>query len=392
MPSGQTGMSTGSREAAILGAHEAPYTRHPAPGRDTLALLREAVLGALADAGLDVGEVDGLGVASFSLPPDHTIDLAWRLGLKLRWVMEDPHGGGSGVNLLQHAIRAIEAGDAETIVLCAGDNLDRDAFSSLVRNYNRATAEHLAPLGFEGPNAVFAMLTQRYLAAHGLQPADLGCIPVAQRAWAAGNPGAVYREPLTIEEYMQAPLVAAPLRRLDCVPVVAGADAIVVSARGRSRAGAPEVGIRATAAVHNHDQQQGDGWHTGFIEIAPQLWAAVGARPEDVDAAFLYDDYPVMALAQAVDLGLLADGDVQRWLHATLLEARWPLNTSGGQLSCGQAGAAGGTHGLVEAVRQLRGAAEGRQVDCSLALVSGYGMVLYRHGACHNAVVLERLG
>lgn len=384
-------MSTGPVDAAIVGAYEARYERHPVPERDTLTLLREGVLGALADAGVPAGEVDGLGVASFSLNPDHAVDLAWRLGLRLRWLMEDPHGGGSGLNMLQHAIRAIEAGDAETIVLCAGDNLDRAAFSSLVLNYNRATAEHLAPIGFQGPNAVFAMLTQRYLDAHGLEPRDLGCIPVAQRAWAGGNPDAVYREPLTLDEYVSAPIVAPPLVRLDCVPVVAGADAIVLSARGRSRGRAREVGIRALLSVHNHDQQEGDGWHSGFAEIAPALWETAGARPEDVDAAFLYDDYPVMALVQAVDLGLVADGDVKRWLHADLLDGRWPLNTSGGQLSCGQAGAAGGTHGLVEAVRQLRGAADGRQVDCSLALVSGYGMVLYRHGACHNAAVLERL-
>lgn len=379
----------GAAGAAIVGAFEARYSRHPSPDRDTGALLAEAVLGALADAGTSVGEVDGLGVASFSLAPDHAIDLAWRLGLRVRWLMEDPHGGASGVNLLAHALRAVEAGDAETIVLCAGDHLDRAAFAALVGNYNRATVEHLAPLGYAGPNALFALLTQRYAKANGLERADFGCIPVAQRAWAAGNPDAVYRAPLSIEEYMEAPMVADPLTRYDCVPVVSGADAIVVSS---ARRGGPVVAVRAISQLHNPDQQEGDGWHTGFAEVGQALWAAAGAAPGDVDAAFLYDDYPVMALVQAAGLGLVGDGDMRRWLHAQLIEKRWPLNTSGGQLSAGQAGAGGGMHGLVEAVRQLRGVAAGRQVSCRLSLVGGYGMVLYRHGASHNAAVLERVG
>jgi acetyl-CoA acetyltransferase len=374
----------------IVGSFEARYERHAPPERDTQQLLKEAVLGALADAGLGLGDVDGLGVASFSLKPDHAIDLAWKLGLSPRWLMEDPHGGASGLNLLSHAVRAIEAGDAETIVLCSGDHLDRAAFADLVENYNRVTAEHLAPLDYAGPNALFAMLTERTLAARGLDRADLGAIPVAQRAWAERNPLAAYREPLTMVEYLETPLLAPPLCRLDCVPVVAGADAIVLTSRP---AVGPAARVRALRSLHNPEGQEDDGLTTGFAAIAPDLWEAAGTRPEDVEAAYLYDDYPVMVLAQALDLGLVPDGDARRWLQGTVLQAGWPLNTSGGQLSAGQAGCAGGMHGLVEAVRQLRGKVEEeRRTGAELALVSGYGMVLYRHGASHNAAVLERVG
>jgi acetyl-CoA acetyltransferase len=373
---------------AIVGAHETRYERHPPEGTDTTGILAAAVTGALADAGLEQAAVDGLGVASFSLVPDHAIDLAWRLGLRVRWLMDDANGGAGAVDMLQHAVRAIEAGDAETIVLCAGDHLDREAFRRLVETYNRATAEHLTPLGYAGPNALFAMLTQRWLAARGLDRAALGAIPVAQRAWAAGNPGAVYRDRLTMEEYLAAPFVAEPLTRYDCVPVVTGADAIVVT--GAPAGGRPHVRVRAIAALHNPDHQQGPGFGEGFTDVARRLWPLAGVRPGDVDAAFLYDDYPVMVAVQAEELGLVPDGDVERWLRVDVLERRRPLNTSGGQLSAGQAGAAGGMHGLVEAVRQLRGDAAGRQAHVALALVGGYGMVLMRHGACHNAAVLER--
>lgn len=378
------------KDPLIVGAHEARYERRPPAGRDTKELLKEAVLGALADAGLGLKDVDGFGVASFSLKPDHAVDLAWHLGLSPRWLMEDPHGGASGLNLLSHALRAIEAGDAETIVLCSGDHLDRDAFADLVRNYNRVTAEHLAPLNYGGPNALFALLTQRWMDARDLGREDLGAIPVAQRAWAGRNPLAVYRDPLTMAEYLDTPIFVPPLCRLDCVPVVSGGDAIVLRA---APVDGPAARVRALRSLFNSDQQEGDGLTTGFAAIADDLWGAADARPEDIDAAYLYDDYPVMVLAQALDLGLVPDGDAKRWLGATVLEGGWPLNTSGGQLSAGQAGCAGGMHGLVEAVRQLRGTVEPeRATNAELALVAGYGMVLYRHGASHNAAVLERVG
>lgn len=380
-------------DAVIVGAFEARYERHPAPERTTEALIVEAVLGALADAGVDRSRVDGLGVASFSLAPDHAIDMAWRLGLRVRWLMEDTNGGASALNLLAHAVRAIEAGDAEAIVLAAGDRLGASEFHVLTDSYNRVTREQLAPLPLNGPNALFSFVTQRHARAHGLEHRDYGCVPLAQRAWAQRNPGAVYRDPLGWNEYLAAPAVAPPLGVYDCVPVVSGADAVVVTTRGAAGGGrSAGAAVRAIRSLHNPDDQEGDGTVSGFSEIVDELWSAARAHPEDVDAAYLYDDYPVMVAIQADECGLVVGGDLQRFLHKRLLEDRWPLNTSGGQLSAGQAGAAGGMHGLVEAVTQLRrSACAERQIEAELVLVTGYGMVLHTHGACHNAAVLERI-
>ncbi len=377
----------------IVGAGQARYERHPAVERRTETFIAEAVVDALADAGIHRDEVDGLGVASFSLAPDHAIDIAWKLGMTVRWIMEDTNGGASGINMLQHAIRAIEAGDAETIVLCAGDRMEKREFHLMTDRYNRVARDFLAPLPLNGPNALFAFLTQRYAARHDLTREDFGCIPIAQRAWAGLNPGAVYRAPMSLQEYLESVPIAPPLTRYDCVPIVSGGDAIVLTTPDRAaRLGAPAVGVRALRQLHNHDQQEGDGLSSGFAEFRDDLWAAAGARPEDLDAAFIYDDYPVMVIVQLADLGLIPDGDVKRYLHRTILEDRWPVNTSGGQLSAGQAGASGGMHGLVEAVRQLRGRAGDRQVEgCELAIATGYGMVVYTHGACHGAAVLERV-
>jgi acetyl-CoA acetyltransferase len=376
-------MNKESSQAAIVAAAQSPYSRHPPEGTTTESVLADAFVRVLAAAGIRREEVDGLGVASFTLAPDRAIDLSWKLGLRPRWLMDDGNGGASGIQLVQHAMRAVEAGDAHTIVLLSGDHFTRDDFKALVDDYNRTTARYLARIPHGGPNALFAMLTRQQMEAHGLERADYGRIAVAQRRWAGLNPNAVYREPITLDDYLGSPIVVDPLGRLDCVPVVSGADALVI------RAGTRGVRVRALRALHNHDGQEGSGLVTGLAAIAEELWQGAGAGPDDMDVVSVYDDYPAMALAQLADLGFAPDGDLRSFLRR-LDEERLPINTSGGQLSAGQAGTAGGTIGLVECVLQLLGQAGDRQVqDARLAVVTGYGMVLYRYGACANAVVLE---
>jgi acetyl-CoA acetyltransferase len=380
-------------DALVVAAAESPYRRHPDTSTTTETLLADAFVRVLETAGLARDDVDGLAVSSFTLTPDHAVDRAWKLGVRLTWLHQDTNGGTSGITMLRHALRAVEAGDAEVVVLLAGDRLLSREFTGLVNLYNKATRDHLAPLPAEGPNTVFSFLTQRHMARFGLERADYGHVAVAQRAWASRNPGAVYRTELTLEEYLAAPPVAPPLHRFDCVPVVNGADAIVVAAADRVKR-RPAVAIRSVRALVNHDNQDGDGLSTGLADLCPALWADAGLRPDDVDAAYVYDDYPVMVLVQASELGLVPAGDLKRFCAVTLGERGWPLNTSGGQLSAGQAGAAGGLHGLVEAVLQLQGTVgEARQIaPARTAVCTGYGMVAYRYGATVGAAILERVG
>jgi acetyl-CoA acetyltransferase len=371
--------------AVIVGAAESPYSRHPPEGTTTESLLADAFVGVLEATGIRREEVDGLGVASFTLAPDRAIDLAWKLGVRPRWLMDDGNGGASGIQLIQHAMRAIDAGDAETVVLLSGDHFTREDFTALVDDYNRTTAQYLTGIPHGGPNALFAMLTRQQMEAHGLERADYGRIAVAQRRWAGLNPGAVYRDPITLDDYLASPAVVEPLHRLDCVPVVSGADALVLRGPGEG------IRIRALRALHNYDGQEGDGLRTGTAEIAGDLWRDAGVGPDEMDVISVYDDYPAMALAQLNDLGFVGDGDLSGFLRRRIEEEQLPVNTSGGQLSAGQAGCAGGMIGLVESVLQLQGRAGERQVeDARLAVVTGYGMVLYRYGACANAIVLER--
>ena len=377
--------------AVIVSAVEVPYTRHPGDDVTTEALLTTAIRNAISNAGLEFSDVDGLGVSSFTLGPDHAVDLAVRSGLALSWIMEDTNGGASGINMLQHAVRAIEAGDAEAIVLVAGDRMTSTEFQAVVDEYNVITRDYVAPLGMGGPNAMFAMLTQRHMSRHGLDESAYGSVAVSQRRWATMNPGAVYRTDMTMDDYLMSPVVASPLRRFDCVPPVSGADAIIVTRQDRVPAGRVAVRVRAVGGSVNFDLHEGDGLRTGLAGIAPTLWNRAGLDPSDVDVISVYDDYPVMVLIQLADMGFAPDGDIRKLAHR-LRSADWPVNTSGGQLSAGQAGSAAGMHGLVEAVTQLLGGAEDRQVpDAHIAEVSGDGMVTYRYGACANLAILERV-
>ncbi|SAK75785.1 thiolase family protein [Caballeronia temeraria] len=382
-------MSASDFDGVVVAAGvEVPYSRQPTTG-STGELLAQAFGSLLHESGFSAKDIDGLGVASFTLGPDHGIDLAWRLGLSPRWCMDDCHGGASGINLLQHAIRAIQHGDANVIALVSGDQFQPSDFKNLVENYNLTTRTWLRPLKNGGPNSVFAMLTQRHARRHGLTRADYGAICVAQREWASLNPKAVYRTPMSLDDYLAAPLVADPLGRLDCVPVVGGANAILVTRNDLAR-GPGAVRMRALKCLYNADHQMGDGLETSLKQVAADLWRQAGVSPEDIDLVSVYDDYPVMVLAQLSDLGFAADGDMCA-LIARIASRTLPVNTSGGQLSVGQAGAAGGMHGLVEAIAQLQGKAGDRQVKhAKLAVVSGYGMVEYRYGMCANAVVMER--
>jgi acetyl-CoA acetyltransferase len=381
------------RNAAIIGVGQSAYTRRPEPGQTTLHFMRDAVVAALKDAQLDAKDVQGLAVASFSLAPDAAVDLAWKLGLSLRWILQDTNGGSSAMNMLGHALRGVETGAAETILILGGDATGLAGYAKVAANFNTVTQKHLAPLGHGGPNGVYALVATRQMKKYGLEKSDYGHIAIAQRQWAANNPYAVYRVPLTMEEYLAAPLVADPLSRYDCVPVIAGAQAMIVARPDRARKGRPGVRVRAHRGSFNYDNQEGDGLQTGISTFAKELWSEAGVRPEDIDAASIYDDYPTMVLAQANDLGLIPGNDLSRFCRVTIGEKRFPVNTWGGMLSAGQPGGfAGGLNGVTEAVLQLQHRAGERQVKgAKLAVATGYGMTMYRYGGTAAAAVLERV-
>src|SRR5258706_12511773 len=177
--------------AAIIGVGQSAYTRRPEPGQTVLHFMRDAAVGALKDRRLDAKDIQGLAVASFSLAPDAAVDLAWKLGLSLRWILQDTNGGSSAMNMLGHALRGVETGAAEAILVLGGDATGLGGYAKVAANFNTVTQLHLAPLGHGGPNGVYALVASRQMKRYGLEKSDYRQLAIAQRGWAAHHPYAV---------------------------------------------------------------------------------------------------------------------------------------------------------------------------------------------------------
>jgi acetyl-CoA acetyltransferase len=292
-----------------------------------------------------------------------------------------------------NAIRAIEAGQASTVLCIAGDAYDIAGLFKLLDNFGRALTNYGTPHGFGGANGLFGIIQRKHMETYGTTPEQLGQIAVDQRANARRNPAALLRDPMTIEDYLHARVIADPIRLYDCVLPCAGAEAVVVSALDRAPQGK---GIRVLSGYEHHNHPSGEisplrgGWEL----FRDALYDDAGYGPQEMNFVQAYDDYPIMVAIQLEDLGFTNKGEIGSFLAANKFtwDGNVPLNTGGGQLSCGQFGAGGGILGLVEGVRQLRGEAGERQVEkADRGLVSGYGMVGYGHGLSSSSLIMERV-
>lgn len=350
----------------------------------------------LADmTGLGPQDVDGFCFSSFSAGPDTAVGLTQHLGLTPRWLDHLPTGGASGVMALRRAARAVQCGDAETVVCLAADTNQIDSFRHSLASFSRFSQDAVYPYGFGGPNATFALISDAFMRAFDITREDFGKLCVAQRANAGSNPLALQRQPLTLEAYMAARQIADPVHLFDCVMPCAGAEAFIVTTPEIAAArGLPAVHILSTIERHNAFPEDPVQLRGGWAMDIGRFWETAGISPADIDTLQVYDDYPVIVAMQIQDLGFCAPGQVADFIRRTSfdIDGDLPLNTNGGQLSAGQAGAAGGFQNLTEALRQITRQPLGAQVpDADIALVSGFGLVNYDRGVCTGAVALKAL-
>lgn len=351
----------------------------------------------LEHAGLRKNDVDGLAVASFTLAPDSVASMTEYLDISPRWLEQVPMGGASGPVAARRAARAVQAGDADIVACIGGDTATDDTFADLVKNFSRFSTDAVYPYGAGGPNTVFAMITRHYMEQYGAQREDFGRICVAQRENALAAGRAIFKAPLSMEDYLGARPVCEPLHLYDCVMPVAGADGFLVMPVAR----AESLGLfyaRLLAAGERHNAWSEDDVHfrAGWRLYCDEMYEQAGLAPRDIDFLQTYDDYPVISMIQMEDLGFCKKGEAPDFVRARSLT--WngkglPHNTCGGQLSAGQAGAGGGFLGTVEAIRQLTSSGLPNQVaGAKTGMVSGYGMVNYDRCLCTSAAILGRGG
>lgn len=386
-------LNMGHRGVALAAPISVPYhryTQQPASYFIGVAL-REM----LQAASLDKTACDGLMVSSYSLIPDTVVSLAEIFGMSLNWTEQVPLGGAAGTVGLRRAARAIEAGDAEVIACIGGDTFIPEQFAGLLGRFSNFTIDGVTPYASGGANLPFAILTRAYMEDFGVPREGFGRLCVMQRNNALRYRQALIKKPLTMNDYLSARLIAEPLCLFDCVMPCAGAEGFLVMSEERAkRLRLPYALLRASAERHNGSKDISFPMSFGWGDFKGGLYNAAGFGPDQIDIVQVYDDYPVMALLQMEELGFFELGESSNYLSAEGFKFNNRMvhvNSSGGQLSAGQAGFAGGFMGLVEALRQLTGTALGNQIESvNKALVSGFGMVNYDRGLCTAAAILER--
>ena len=364
-------MSTSGRNlsgaAAIAGIGATEFSK--ASGRSELQLACEAVTAAIADAGLAPADVDGM--VSFTAESSAEIHVARNVGIgELTFFSRIGYGGGAAAATVAHAAAAIHSGLADVVVCWRAFNErsgERYGLGQANRpmdtNADRAAYSWMTPFGLSTPAQWVAMFAQRYLHEYGATSEDFGRVAVLDRKHAATNPHAWFHgRPITLEEHQASRWIAEPLHLLDCCQETDGGQALVVVSAERAKdLPHPPAVVVGAAQGSGEDQHMMTSYYRPSISGIPemglvgdQLWQQSGLRPEDMDAAILYDHFTPFVLSQLEELGFCGRGEAKDFIADGHLEldGSLPTNTHGGQL--GEA-YLHGMNGIAEAVRLVRG-------------------------------------
>jgi acetyl-CoA acetyltransferase len=362
-----------SGEVAIVGAATAHIGWEST--RSVSEIMADAVMAALADADLDLRDVDGL----FAVTPYYwmpSVTLADQLGIQPLATDSTNIGGASVVAHVGHAVRAITSGQCEVAVIAYGSTQRTDT-GKLVTGAD--TLPYKRPYGPLFPISGYAMATQRHMHEFGTTRVQLARVAVTASEWASRNPEALKRDLLTIDDVLASPLVSDPLRKLDICLVTNGAGAIVLTSQDRAaRTRGRSVAILGTGESHSHCYMSNmrSFVTTAAVQSGGAAYEMAGLGPKDIDVVQIYDAFTIMVIVGLEDLGFCAKGEGGRLVEEGVGPgSRLPVNTTGGGLRYCHPEMFG-IFILVEAVRQLRGECGARQVDNARhALVHGFGGV-----------------
>jgi len=352
-------------EAAIAGIGQTEFSKNS--GRSELQLASEAVRAALEDCGLNPREVDGL--VTFSMDTNDEVEVAQAVGCgDLTFYSRIPYGGGAAIGVIQQAAMAVATGVAKYVVVYRAFN-ERSG-----RRYSTGIGEGIVtadlihwswylPFGLLTPASWVAMFTNRYMHEYGLASEDLAHVAVATRKHAVNNPNAFfYGQELTVEEHLASRFIAEPLRLFDCCQESDGGCAQVITTpeRAKDLKQKPAL-IRGVAEASTRGQENMTSFYRPSISylpekdlVAKQIYAQSGLKPDDIDAAIIYDAFTPIVLWQLESYGFCKRGESAAFVRDGNLglNGRLPSNTHGGQLSEAYIH---GMNGVNEGVRLIRG-------------------------------------
>ena len=367
-------------KACVTGVGETTYLR--GSSQSAFELQIEASLKAIADAGLDPKQIDGvIPIGIVSATAEDFID---NFGIPdLRFSAIVPHGGASPVMALQCAAAAVAAGVCNHVLIAFGRNVTGAAATKAGARIHTMPQFHYVtefeyPIGNAAPAQIYAPMAQRHMALYGTKVSHFGEVAVAHRQHALLNDNAVMKKPMTLEDHANSRMIADPFRLFDCsLESDGGAACIVSSAERASDLKHRRIFISGTAAGHPDQPgaitQRPDMTSLGIAKAAQRAFQMAGVTHADIDVAEIYDCFTYAVIRQLEDLGFCKKGEGGPFVEGgrLRLDGVLPTNTHGGLLS--QAHVWGLNH-IVELVRQLRGNAGRAQVkDAEVGLVTGYG-------------------
>jgi acetyl-CoA acetyltransferase len=308
------------------------------------------------------------------------------LGIKPRFNASLNAGGASPAVMLKHAAEAIAMGQAETILVCAGENratgVTRDAAVAALMAVGHPYFEQ--PYGSSIPG-FYAMIANRHMHVYGTTREQLAHVAVNTREHALLHPNAQMKKAISLQDVLDAKPIADPLGMLDCCLISDAGGAFIVTSAARARdLKCKPVYLQGIGECHTHEHLMCAPSLTEFgaIESGRTAYRMAGLGPQDIDVAELYDCFTIVPIIELEELGFCKPGEGGAFFaegHARI-GGKLPVNTHGGMLSHAHAGAAGGLFGIVEAVRQLRGGLGARQVEgAEVALVHNEGGILSSH-------------
>jgi len=365
-------------KAFIVGAYEHPGRK--LPDRSLAQVHADVAVGAVADAGLELRDVDGFFCSGDS-PGFGPLSMADYLGLRCSYVDTTNIGGSSPVAEVGHAAAAIAAGKCRVALITLGGK-PLTGGSRPMDSQRSPTAPEYSFEQLQGLTtpAGYALAARRHMHEYGTTSEQLAWIKVAASRHAKHNPNARLPQEVTVEEVLESPLVADPLHRLDCCVITDGGGALVVVAPEVARS-LPRRAVKLLGhgeATKHTDNGRIDLTYTGARWSGPAAFAEAGVKPSDIDYASIYDSFTITVLETIEDLGFCAKGEGGRFVADGGLVSpggRLPFNTDGGGLCNNHPGNRGGITKVIEAVRQLRDEAHPAvQVpDCQLAVANGTG-------------------
>lgn len=361
------------KSVAVVGAAETTKMGK-IPDVSVLGLHADAALNAMKDAGLKPSDIDGVATAGVS-----PVELAQYLGITPTYADGTSVGGCSFMLHVRHAAAAINAGLCKTVLITHGESgRSRVGAGGFGRNATSLMGQFEMPYGVTSPPTMFTIPVLRYMKTYGVTEEDLAMVAVVQREWAALNPRSSFKDPITVDDVLNSPMIAWPFRMLMCCLVTDGGGALILTSADRAKdfPNKPVFVLGTGESVETPMVSQMEDFNSSkaFRVSGKKAFDEAGIKHADVDHLMIYDAFAHLPLYGLEDLGFVKPGEAKDFVRErnTAIGGKLPMNTNGGGLSYMHSGMYG-MYALMESVRQMRGTAAAQVDGAKISVCQGVG-------------------